>query len=116
MKQNYPLKTHSFKQKILLLLLFFSPLVMLAQTRLITGRVIGGTTKDPMPGVGITIKGTQRGTNTDAAGNFKIDASPSETLVFSFIGYVAQEIKVGNSSIIEVNLLEDTQALEEVVV
>jgi TonB-linked SusC/RagA family outer membrane protein len=116
MKHYYLSKNNSIKQKILLLLLLLSPLLTLAQNKPITGRVVGGTNKDPMPGVGITIKGTQRGTTTDATGNFRIEASPNEILVFSFIGYLAQEIKVGNSSAIEVTLSEDTQALQEVVV
>lgn len=114
--QNYLLKNTSFKQKLLVLLLFLSPLSILAQVRSVSGHVIGGTNKESMPGVGITVKGTQRGTTTDVNGNYKIDASAGETLVFSFIGYIAQEIKVGNSSTIDVTLLEDTQALEEVVV
>ncbi|PLK44039.1 SusC/RagA family TonB-linked outer membrane protein [Emticicia sp. TH156] len=116
MKHFYPAKNSSFKLKLLVLWLYLCPLALLAQTRQLSGRVIGSVNKDPMPGVGITVKGTQRGAITDAAGNFKIDAAAGETLVFSFIGYLTQEIKAGNSSTIEVALVEDTQALEEVVV
>lgn len=96
--------------------MLLSPFLGFAQSKQVNGRVTGGVNKDPMPGVGITVRGTQRGTTTDAAGNFRIDVAPNETLVFSFIGYLTQDVKVGNSSTVNVNLAEDTQSLEEVVV
>lgn len=70
-----------------------------------------------LPGVNILVKGTQQGTSTEANGNFTIDApGPSTVLVFSFVGYQAQEITVGNSSTLEVKLLIDSKSLNEVVV
>jgi len=70
-----------------------------------------------LPGVSVVVKGTNRGANTDANGQFRIDApSASSILVFSFLGYVKQEITVGNQSNLTINLAPDDQTLNEVVV
>lgn len=116
MKQHYPPKSLNYWLRLMALLLCLSPLTIFAQTKSITGKVTSSTNNEPMPGVGIVVKGTTRGTTTDASGNFKIDASTNETLVFSFIGFENQEVKVGNNSNINVSLKEDAQNLEEVVV
>lgn len=72
---------------------------------------------EPLIGVTIYIKGTQAGTMTDINGEFILDLHGVEnTLVFSYIGFIAQEIKVTRGSGINVVLKEDSQALEEVVV
>ncbi|MCX6218658.1 TonB-dependent receptor [Spirosoma sp.] len=84
----------------------------------ITGRVTGETGED-LPGVSVVVKGSSRGTTTDAQGRYQLsiptDAS-AVTLVFSFVGYVSQERAVRNQTIINVQLLPDTKALNEVVV
>lgn len=64
---------------------------------LISGRVLSED-KKPMEGVNIVIKGTTQGVSTDAKGNFVIPAEQGQTLVFSSIGYVPQEIKVGQAN------------------
>ncbi len=69
-----------------------------------------------MPGVNVTIKGTQRGTITDIDGRFSITAPPDATLVFSFIGYKTQEIQAGAATELSVTLQTDFTALTEVVV
>ncbi|KQS27010.1 TonB-dependent receptor [Dyadobacter sp. Leaf189] len=70
-----------------------------------------------LPGVSILIKGTAQGATTDSEGNYKLSVvSGDAILVFSFVGYVTQEIPVGTRSSIEVKLLIDDKALEEVVV
>ena len=69
-----------------------------------------------VPGVTIVVKGTTKGTVTDADGRFTISVEDSDILVFSFIGYEAQEVLVANQSIIDVKLMQDMQFLEEVVV
>src|SRR5690606_10271887 len=72
---------------------------------------------DPLPGASILIKGTTIGTTTDADGRYTIDVpSGDAVLVFSFIGYVSQEIPVGQRSVIDISLTPDVQSLEEVVV
>jgi len=89
---------------------------VLQEKQQVTGKVIDGTTNDPLPGVSILIKGTTTGTITDMDGNFSLDVEPSDVLVFSFIGYLSEEIPVGNSTEINVTLVEDIIGLDEVVV
>lgn len=71
----------------------------------------------PLPGVSIMIKGTQQGTSTDVAGEYKLVVSDLPvTLVFSFVGYIPKEIRITNQSYQTVQLATDTKSLEEVVV
>lgn len=84
----------------------------------VSGKVVdaGGI---EMPGVNIAIKGTMVGTMTGADGTFTLSSIPGgkdAVLVFSFIGFRSQEVKVGNRTFINVKLEEDTEQLEEVVV
>ncbi|GAK35906.1 TonB-dependent receptor [Bacteroides graminisolvens DSM 19988 = JCM 15093] len=70
-----------------------------------------------MIGVNVLIKGTTNGTITDIDGNYKLTSvSEKSVLVVSYIGYLTQEIVIGNQSVINVTLLEDTKKLDEVVV
>jgi TonB-dependent starch-binding outer membrane protein SusC len=72
---------------------------------------------EKIPGVGVTVKGTSRGTNTNSNGEFSISGVDAKTvLVFSFVGYRSQEITVGNRTTINVALSVDNKTLEEVVV
>lgn len=87
---------------------------LIAQS-LITGTVIDQT-GEPIPGVTVLVKGTTSGTITDFDGNYSINASPEETLVFSFIGFTSQEVLVGDQQKINVVLQEELKRLEEVVV
>ena len=88
-----------------------------AQERTVTGTVVDGL-KDPLIGVSIQQKGTDNGTITDADGRFSltIRTNADAVLVFSYIGYVSQEIIVGNQQVLNVTLSEDTEQLDEVVV
>ncbi|WP_420148272.1 SusC/RagA family TonB-linked outer membrane protein [Spirosoma sp.] len=84
-------------------------------------RDISGTVKDangtPLPGANIVIKGTSRGTTTNSSGVYTITVENSNTvLVFSAIGSLTQEIVVGDRSVIDVMLSEDSKQLNEVVV
>ena len=86
-----------------------------------TTRAISGVVKDNagevMIGVNVLIKGTTNGTITDIDGNYKLTGvSEKSVLVVSYIGYLTQEIVIGNQSVINVTLLEDTKKLDEVVV
>lgn len=84
------------------------------------GTVITGTVKDAtgnaIPGVSIFIKGTNTGASTDGLGKFTLQASPSDVLVLSFIGYKTLEQPVGNQTSFEITLAEDLTSLEEVVI
>ena len=86
-----------------------------AQGRAISGKVFD-TSGSPLPGVSVTVKGTSQGAITDAAGKFSTQAANNTTLVFSYIGYKAVEINVGNKNVIDATLEEDAAALSEVVV
>jgi TonB-dependent starch-binding outer membrane protein SusC len=67
-------------------------------------------------GVSVTIKGTTRGVITDVSGKYSLEASPTQELVFSYIGYQTKTVLVGNQSRIDVTLPEDAAVLNEVVV
>jgi TonB-linked SusC/RagA family outer membrane protein len=69
-----------------------------------------------LPGVSVVAKGTSLGTVTDLEGNYTVNVPGSTTLVFSFIGYITQEIPLGSRTSLDVKMLTDTKALEEVVV
>jgi Ca-activated chloride channel homolog len=92
-------------------------LTTIAQTRTITGKVTDATDSQPLPGVAITIKGTNKGVATDAAGNYKLLVSTSDkTLSFRYIGYKSKDVTIKKDSVINVALEADNRALEEVVV
>jgi TonB-linked SusC/RagA family outer membrane protein len=82
----------------------------------VKGRVTDGK-GGGLPGVSVLVKGSTRGTSSDSNGNFTIDVpNPEAVLVFSFVGYVTKEIKVGNRTDWNIFLDEDEKALEELVV
>src|SRR5690606_32655616 len=102
-------------------LILFCALLLLSagnvpEPRTLTGKV---TASDghAIPGVSVIIKGTSTGTVTDAQGAYSVTFSgKNPVLVFSFVGYVTQEIKVTEASTLDVILLEDVQTLSEIVV
>ncbi len=84
-------------------------------------KVVKGVVRDEsgegLPGVNILLKGTPRGTTTDAEGRFTLEVTDENArLIFSFVGYTSQEIPVENMTFLEVALKADQKALEEVVV
>ena len=95
-------------------LLVFSALTALAQTPL-SGKVVSEQ-NEGIPGVTVSIKGTTRGTTTDADGVFRLNATTNETLVFSYVGYTRQEAVVGSQTTFSIKLVPDTRSLDEVVV
>ena len=106
---------HDFVRYLqLICLLVFLTLPSFAQTP-VSGKVVSEQ-NEGIPGVTISIKGTNRGTTTDASGTFRINAAGNETLVFSYVGYVTQEATVGSRTDLTVKLVPDTRSLEEIVV
>jgi TonB-linked SusC/RagA family outer membrane protein len=113
-------------QLFALLSLFLSPAVLGSaytttynsrQPYTITGKVVDGTTSEPLPGVNILEKGTANGTITDVEGNFSLAVSgENAVLVFSYMGYLSEEISVAGKSAINLSLVEDITLLEQVVV
>lgn len=72
---------------------------------------------EPIPGATVVIKGTTRGTITDLNGNFTLsDVAPDAVLIFSFIGYLSEEIDVSGRDKFDIILIENIEELEEVVV
>ncbi|NBB18644.1 SusC/RagA family TonB-linked outer membrane protein [Runella sp. CRIBMP] len=106
------------RKALLLFLLLWGGIAgtyVIAQEKSITGKVVADD-GSALPGVNIIIKGTTRGTNTDAEGNFKINVPANARLLFSYVGFTGQEIIVGNQTTLNVKLLPDASNLEEVVV
>ena len=101
---------------LLSMMLFFCVITTWGQNRNVTGRVISSNDNEPLIGVSVVIKGTTQGGVTDLNGNYSITAEPNSTLVISYLGYTTAEIAVGNRSVINVTLMEQTTAIDEVVV
>ena len=83
-------------------------------------RTVSGTVTDesgePLPGVTVVVKGTTRGTVTNADGNYSLSNIPEDaTLQFSFVGMLTKEVEVGNQSTIDVTMVVDAIGIEEVV-
>ena len=102
------------KRFLQILMVWLSIMEVSAQDGAITGRVT-----DPngeiLPGVNVVLKGTTVGAITDSEGNYRI-AATTGTLVFSFIGYTAQEVAIEGRTVIDVTMVEDVTTLEQVVV
>lgn len=106
------------KRIILTVLFITSVVLMYAQGRLITGSVVDDANL-PLPGVSVIVKGTTIGTVTDIDGLFSLnlsDVNENDVLVFSSIGFIQQEHRIGNNSSFAIVLLEDRKLLDEVVV
>ncbi len=82
----------------------------------VSGVVTSATDQTTLPGVSVRVKNTSNGTTTNADGRFTIQASDTDVLVFTYLGFEATEQRVGNRSTINVQLEEDRRALDEVVV
>ena len=79
----------------------------------ITGTVVAFLSKEPLAGVNIIIKGTMNGATTDIEGQFTLQASPEDTLIFSFIGYETREVPLEGRTEIDIALMEDIGILGE---
>ncbi len=88
-----------------------------AQDKAVTGTVTDGETNDVLPGVNVLIKGTTQGTVTDMNGEYRINVPSNDAvLVFTSIGFTAEEVTVGNQSTIDLTMMPDIQSLSEIVV
>jgi len=81
----------------------------------ITGTVVDNMGA-PLPGTNVIVKGTTNGTQTDFDGNYSITAPSDATLIFSYVGFKTMEVPVNGNSVVDVTLVEDAAALDEVVV
>lgn len=110
-------KTNKIKGFSLIILYMLSCVCILAQSQKIS---ISGVIKDPIGetliGASVTEKGTTNGVMTDLDGNFKLTVSPNATIQVSFLGYITQEINIGNQTVFNITLKDNSNNLEEVVV
>ncbi|WP_345954326.1 TonB-dependent receptor [Mucilaginibacter sp. PAMB04168] len=97
------------------LLVWLTPLKLFAQEGSVSGKVTSKDDPDGIPGISVTVKGTTRGTLTDAQGKFRVNASNGTVLVFSGIGYSSLEISVTGPTL-NVNLETSQRSLQDVVV
>ena len=105
-----------FRKCALVVAMLLAFVMTLSAQNTLTGRVTYDN-GDPMPGVYVAVKGTQNATITDMDGNFTLKAAPSaNTLVFSMLGMVGQEIPIDGRSVFNVILEEDSTMLDETVV
>lgn len=109
--------TSKLKTAILWLLLCWGVVVTAIAQETISGMVADADSHEPLPGVSVVVKGTTIGAVTDVEGRYMVSV-PADTrvLVFSYVGYVSQEIAIGGQTEIAVALQQDVTALGEVVV
>ncbi len=108
-------KNNSIK-KISTCLFLMASLFAFSQQK-VTGTVTDGSTGSPVPEVSVQLKGTTIGATTDFDGNYTITTKKADDiLVFRYLGYKVQEIAVGSKSVLDVKLIEDSNALDEIVV
>ena len=86
-----------------------------AQQKIVSGQILSEDGLS-LPSVTVIVKGTTNGTTSDIDGNYSIYANNEDVLVFSFIGFISQEIPVAGQSEINAVLVEDTEQLDEVIV
>ncbi len=99
----------------LLFFLFFAPICIFGQTTL-KGTVTEQSTSIPLPGVNILIKGTTTGTATDFDGNYQINVNNGDVILFSYVGYNPVEITYTGQPTLNIQLVENTAQLDEVVI
>lgn len=82
----------------------------------VSGVVTSAADQLPLIGVSVQVKGTSNGAITDLDGNYTVTVQPRQTLVFSYIGFVTQEVEITNQRTLNIVMNEDSETLEEVVV
>lgn len=105
----------NLKQQLFVGLFLCFSIATFGQKLKIAGSVTDSATGISIPGVSVTVKGSNLGTTTDFDGKYNIQANQNDVLVFSFMGYQKVETIV-KSATINIKLVEDTQKLDEVVV
>ena len=110
-------RNYRISRKFLFLLTMLYGIAMQAQDVTVSGTVLSADDSMGLPGVNVVVKGTTTGTVTDFDGNYSIVApSANSTLVFTYIGFTAQEIPINGKTQLDVTMSEDAAALDEVVV
>jgi TonB-dependent starch-binding outer membrane protein SusC len=112
--REWQLRKHNFFFLLFALMFFCFSSPVLSQQITITGKISDGT--GGLPGVTVLLKGTTNGTTTDLNGNYSLSTPGTGTLIVSYVGYQTQEVAINNRTTVNVKLLTDAKALEEVVV
>src|SRR6056297_2216019 len=87
---------------------------VIAQEKTVRGTVTDAKSGQTLPGVNVTIQGTQTGTTTNAQGQYELEVpGPDVTLAFSFVGYRETTVEVGDQTVIDVSLQEDVAQLDQ---
>ncbi|MFW5872708.1 MAG: SusC/RagA family TonB-linked outer membrane protein [bacterium] len=100
----------------IIVLLTFLCTSAFGQSKDVSGTVTDLNTGETLPGVNVVVKGTTKGTITDFDGKFKLNVNNSDILVFSFMGYISEEILVEEKTDFNVQLVPDLEKLDEVVI
>lgn len=112
------LQTHFSGSNVVRRVLFL--LLLLGSAGTWAQKTVTGTVSDPdgltLPGVTVSVKGTNEAVVTDIDGRYSINAAGDATLVFSFVGFVSQEVAVNNQTNVDVRLKSSVESLDEVVV
>jgi TonB-dependent starch-binding outer membrane protein SusC len=108
-------KLYLFVRRYLAVVMVLGAMSAFAQQS-VSGKITSDDDGSGIPGVNILEKGTTNGTVSDADGNYRINVGANATLVFSFVGYVSQEVAVGSQSSVNVTMKSDVTSLSEVVV
>ena len=112
---NLPKKKTGRLRNLFLTVCLLASVAASAQEKTVTGTVTDAL-GDPLIGATVLVQGTSNGVITDIDGRYSIQATPENTLDFSYVGMVKQAIKVGSQSIIDVRMKDDSQMLAETVV
>ena len=110
------MKFYLFLSRCLTVFLVCVGFAVLAQQRVVSGKITTTEDGSTLPGVAVVEKGTTNGTSTDGNGEFKISVSDNATLQLSFVGYKAQEVPVGSRNVVDVVMEPDVTSLGEIVV
>ena len=111
------MRNNLFKKVLCILWVFIAIVVNTtasAQSKKVTGTV--SDTNGPLIGVNVMVKGTSIGTITDVDGNYSLEVPQNAVLIFKYVGFDSIEKTVGNNSILNIQMVEDSQQLDEVVV
>jgi hypothetical protein len=84
--------------------------------KIVSGVITDAIGGEVLPGVSVLVKGTTTGTITDLDGNYSISVSDQDVLIFSYMGYLNEEVAVGSQTVINFNITPDIIGLDEVVV
>lgn len=105
------------KGYLLLVMILCLTINVQAQDLTVTGKVISMEDDSGLPGVNVIIKGTSTGTVTDIDGNYSLKVPGTESVLeFSSVGFIQEEVTVGNSTVIDISMVVDVTSLDEIVV